>query len=151
MHARTKTGLRSISRAEQRAPAAKNRQFCPAVVKRNDSSQTQGQNARFFALSEAHTRTTDKNVRFSLPRPRKTVCFDRQRPKPTVFRIAHPTDSQPHSQQATLPSPISAMEGFFARLKNADNGNRVLPPSRLVRRDDSQVLPHPQRLPQALQ
>lgn len=100
---------------------------------------------------KAHTRTNDKNVHLSLPRPRKTVCFDRQRPKLTVFRIPHPTDSQPHSQQATLPSPISAMEGFFARLKNADNGNRVLPPSRLVRRDDSRLLPHSQRLPQVLQ
>ena len=38
---------------------------------------------------KAHARTTDKNVHFSLPRPRKTVCFDRQRPKTTVFRIAH--------------------------------------------------------------
>ena len=100
---------------------------------------------------KTHTRTNDKNVHLSLPRPRKTVCFDRQRPKLTVFRIPHPTDSQPHSQQATLPSPISAMEGFFARLKNADNGNRVLPPSRLVRRDDSRLLPHSQRLPQVLQ
>ena len=39
---------------------------------------------------KAHTRTTDKNVHFPLPRPRKTVCFDRQRPKQPVFRIAHP-------------------------------------------------------------
>lgn len=93
--ARTKTGLRSISRAKQRVPAAKNRQFCPAVVKRNDSSQTQGQNARFFALSEAHTRTTDKNVRFPLPRPRKTVCFDRQRPKLTVFASRTPPTANP--------------------------------------------------------
>lgn len=38
---------------------------------------------------KAHARTTDKNVHFSLPRPRKTVVFDRQRPKTTVFRIAH--------------------------------------------------------------
>lgn len=83
----------------------------------------------YLRYRKAHTRTTDRNVHFSLPRPRKTVCFDRQRPKPTVFRIPHPTDSQPHSQQVTLPSPISAMEGFFARLKNTDNGNRVLPPS----------------------
>ena len=41
---------------------------------------------------KAHTRTTGKIVHFSLPRPRKTVCFDRQRPKPTVFRIAHPPE-----------------------------------------------------------
>ncbi|WP_418864971.1 hypothetical protein, partial [Senegalimassilia anaerobia] len=41
----------SISRAEQRVPAAKNRHFCPAVVNIDDSSQPQGQNARLFALS----------------------------------------------------------------------------------------------------
>ena len=41
----------SISRAEQRVPAAKNRQLCPAAVKIDDSSQPQGQNARLFALS----------------------------------------------------------------------------------------------------
>ena len=51
--ARTKTGLRSISRTKQRVPAAKNRQSCPAVVKTSDSSQTQGQNTRLFALSES--------------------------------------------------------------------------------------------------
>ena len=39
----------SISRAEQRVPAAKNRQLCPAAVKIDDSSQPQGQNARLFA------------------------------------------------------------------------------------------------------
>ena len=44
----------------------------------------------YLRYRKAHTRTTDKNVRFPLPRPRKTVCFDRQRPKQTVFRIAHP-------------------------------------------------------------
>lgn len=68
----TKTGLRSVnradhrtsgcqssraassqssSRAEQRVPAAKNRQLCPAAVKIDDSSQPQGQNTRLFALS----------------------------------------------------------------------------------------------------
>lgn len=45
----------------------------------------------YLRYRKAHTRTTGKIVRFSLPIPRKTVCFDRQRPKPTVFRIAHPT------------------------------------------------------------
>ena len=44
----------------------------------------------YLRYRKAHTRTTGKNVHFSLPRPRKTVSFDRQRPKPTVFRIAHP-------------------------------------------------------------
>ena len=43
---------------------------------------------------KAHTRTTGKIVHFSLPRPRKTVCFDRQRPKQTVFRIAHPPQGE---------------------------------------------------------
>ena len=44
----------------------------------------------YLRYRKARTRTTGKNVRFPLPRPRKTVRFDRQRPKPTVFRIAHP-------------------------------------------------------------
>ena len=44
----------------------------------------------YLRYREAHARTTDKNVHFPLPRPRKTVCFDRQRPKQTVFRITHP-------------------------------------------------------------
>ena len=52
-HARTKTGLRSVSRAKQRVPVAKNRQSCPAVVKIDDSSQPQGQNTRLFALPES--------------------------------------------------------------------------------------------------
>ena len=44
----------------------------------------------YLRYRKAPTQTTDKKVHFPLPRPRKTVCFDRQRPKPTVFRIAHP-------------------------------------------------------------
>lgn len=50
----------------------------------------------YLRYRKAHTRTTGKNVHFSLPRPRKTVCFDRQRPKPTVFRIAHPMLNKQH-------------------------------------------------------
>ena len=46
-------GLRDVNRAEQRVPAAKNRQLCPAAVKVDDSSQPQGQNTRLFALSES--------------------------------------------------------------------------------------------------
>ncbi len=42
----------------------------------------------YLRYRKAHTRTTGKIVHFSLTRPRKTVRFDRQRPKPTVFRIA---------------------------------------------------------------
>lgn len=52
-------GLRNANRAEQRVPAAKNRQSCPAVVNIDDSSQPQGQNARLFALPKsprAHNR-----------------------------------------------------------------------------------------------
>lgn len=52
-------GLRNANRAEQRVPAAKNRQSCPAVVNIDDSSQPQGQNTRLFALSgspRAHNR-----------------------------------------------------------------------------------------------
>ena len=48
----------------------------------------------YLRYRKARTRTTGKNVRFPLPRPRKTVRFDRQRPKPTVFRIAHPPQSE---------------------------------------------------------
>ena len=44
----------------------------------------------YLRYREAHARIIDKNVRSLLPKPRKTVCFDRQRPKQTVFRIAHP-------------------------------------------------------------
>ena len=44
----------------------------------------------YLRYRKARTRTTGRNVRFPLPRPRKTVCFGRQRPKQTVFRIAHP-------------------------------------------------------------
>ena len=46
-------GLRNANRAEQRVPAAKNRQSCPAVVNIDDSSQPQSQNARLFALPES--------------------------------------------------------------------------------------------------
>ena len=44
----------------------------------------------YLRYREAHARIIDKNVRSPLPKPRKTVCFDRQRPKQTVFRIARP-------------------------------------------------------------
>ena len=50
----------------------------------------------YLRYRKAPTQTTDKKVHFPLPRPRKTVCFDRQRPKPTVFRIAHPMPNKQH-------------------------------------------------------
>lgn len=80
----------SISRAEQRVPAAKNRQLCPAAVKIDDSSQPQGQNARLFALSGSPCAHNRQKRPFLTSDTTKTVCFDRQRPKQPVFRIAHP-------------------------------------------------------------
>ena len=44
----------------------------------------------YLRYRKAPTQTTDKKVHFPLPRPRKTVCFDRQRPKPTVFASRTP-------------------------------------------------------------
>ena len=83
-------GLRNANRAEQRVPAAKNRHFVRPWSKQAILRSLKAKTRDYLRYREAHARTTDKNVRFSLPIPRKTVCFDRQRPKPTVFRIAHP-------------------------------------------------------------
>ncbi|WP_449132639.1 hypothetical protein, partial [Senegalimassilia anaerobia] len=55
--------------------------------------------------------------------------FDRQRPKLTVFRIPHPTDSPTPCPTSNTPIIDLGDRGLFARLKNTDNGNRVLPPS----------------------
>lgn len=95
-------GLRDVNRAEQRVPralAGPSREFprrkivnlvqpwSKLTILRSLKAKTRD----YLRYRKAHTRTTGKNVRFSLPRPRKTVCFDRQRPKQPVFRIAHPT------------------------------------------------------------
>ena len=64
----------------------------------------------YLRYRKAHTRTTGKNVRFSLPMPRKTVCFDRQRPKQTVFRIARP---------ARQPNPMPNKQHFHHRSQRA--------------------------------
>lgn len=95
-------GLRDVNRAEQRVPRAVAepssefplRRIVNFVQLRSKLTILRSLKAKthdYLRYRKAHARTTDKNVRFSLPIPRKTVCFDRQRPKPTVFRIAHPT------------------------------------------------------------
>lgn len=95
-------GLRDANRATRRVPRALAgpssesprrrivnfvRPWSKQAILRSLKAKTRD----YLRYREAHARTTDKNVRFSLPRPRKTVCFDRQRPKQPVFRIAHPT------------------------------------------------------------
>ena len=95
-------GLRDANRATRRVPRALAgpnsesprrrivnfvRPWSKQAILRSLKAKTRD----YLRYREAHARTTDKNVHFPLPRPRKTVCFDRQRPKPTVFRIAHPT------------------------------------------------------------
>ena len=95
-------GLRNANRATRRVPRALAgpssesprrrivnfvRPWSKQAILRSLKAKTRD----YLRYREAHTRTTDKNVHFPLPRPRKTVCFDRQRPKPTVFRIARPT------------------------------------------------------------
>ena len=95
-------GLRDVNRAEQRVPRAvaepsselPRRRIVNFVQLRSKLTILRSLKAKthdYLRYRKAHTRTTDKNVHFPLPRPRKTVCFDRQRPKQTVFRIAHPT------------------------------------------------------------
>ena len=94
-------GLRDVNRAEQRVPRAvaepsselPRRRIVNFVQLRSKLTILRSLKAKthdYLRYREAHARTTDKNVRFPLPRPRKTVCFDRQRPKQTVFRIARP-------------------------------------------------------------
>ena len=95
-------GLRDVNRAEQRVPRAVAepssefplrrivnfvRPWSILTILRSLKAKTHD----YLRYRKAHTRTTDKNVHFPLPRPRKTGCFDRQRPKQPVFRIAHPT------------------------------------------------------------
>ena len=95
-------GLRDANRATRRVPRALAgpssesprrrivnfvRPWSKQAILRSLKAKTRD----YLRYREAHARTTDKNVHFPLPRPRKTVCFGRQRPKPTVFRIARPT------------------------------------------------------------
>ena len=94
-------GLRDANRAKRRVPRAlagpssefpqrKIVNFVQPWSKRTIFRSLKAKTRDYLRYRKAHTRTTGKNVHFSLPRPRKTVSFDRQRPKPTVFRIAHP-------------------------------------------------------------
>ena len=95
-------GLRGANRAKRRVPKAlaepssefPRRKIVNFVQLRSKLTILRSLKAKthdYLRYRKAHTRTTGKNVHFSLPRPRKTVCFDRQRPKQPVFRIAHPT------------------------------------------------------------
>ncbi len=95
-------GLRDVNRAEQRVPRAVAEpssefplqrivNFVQLRSKLTILRSLKAKTHDYLRYRKAHTRTTDKNVHFPLPRPRKTVCFDRQRPKQPVFRIAHPT------------------------------------------------------------
>ena len=68
---------------------------------------------------KAHTRTNDKNVHLSLPRPRKTVGFDRQRPKQTVFRIAPPGRRRRGARARVMPS--GRRRGAGARRPHAND------------------------------
>ena len=94
-------GLRIVNLAKRRVPRAlagpssefpqrKIVNFVQPWSKRTIFRSLKAKTRDYLRYRKAHTRTTGKNVHFSLPRPRKTVGFDRQRPKPTVFRIAHP-------------------------------------------------------------
>ncbi len=96
------SGLRDVNRAEQRVPRAlagpssefPRRKIVNLVQPWSKQAILRSLKAKtrdYLRYRKAYTRTTDKNVRFSLPRPRKTVYFDRQQPKQTVFRIARPT------------------------------------------------------------
>ena len=95
------SGLRGANRAKQRVPRAlagpsgefPRRRIVNLVQPWSKLTILRSFKAKmhdYLRYRKAHTRTTDRNVHFSLPRPRKTVCFDRQRPKQTVFRIARP-------------------------------------------------------------
>ena len=79
----------SISRAEQRVPRAlagpssefPRRKIVNFVQLRSKLTILRSLKAKthdYLRYREAYAHTTDKNVRFSLPIPRKTVCFDRQ-------------------------------------------------------------------------
>lgn len=97
----TKTGLRSVSLAKQRVPAAKNRQSCPAVVEIDNSSQPQGQNARLFALSESpHAYNRQK-------RPFLASETAKNRP---FWSLAVKTDSFSHRAPTRQPNPMPNMQ-----------------------------------------
>ena len=94
-------GLRIVNLAKRRVPRAlagpssefpqrKIVNFVQPWSRRTILRSLKAKTRDYLRYRKAHTRTTGKNVHFSLPRPRKTVCFDRQRPKQTVFRITHP-------------------------------------------------------------
>ena len=95
------SGLRGANRAKQRVPRAlagpssefPRRRIVNLVQPWSKLTIFRSFKAKmhdYLRYRKAHTRTTDRNVHFSLPRPRKTVCFGRWRSNQTVFRIARP-------------------------------------------------------------
>ena len=98
-------GLRDVNRAEQRVPRAVAEPSSEFPLRRivifvqpwsilTILRSLKAKTHDYLRYRKARTQTTDKKVHFPLPRPRKTVCFDRQRPKQTVFRIAHPPQGE---------------------------------------------------------
>ena len=136
-------GLRDVNRAERRVPRAlagpssefPRRRIVIFVqpwsiltILRSLKAKTRD----YLRYREAHTRTTGKIVHFSLPRPRKTVCFDRQRPKPTVFRIARPESGGAAPSSKGLCKRHGTKHGFLYMLEPLTMRKplRAAPPSR---------------------
>lgn len=88
----------------------------------------------YLRYRKAQTRTTGKNVHFPLPRPRKTVCFDRQRPKQTVFHIAHPQGEghSPPGWRGSRHRGGKTAQNWEAQRRSEDRSPRarVTPPGR---------------------
>ena len=98
------SGLRGANRAEQRVPRAlagpsselplrRIANFVQPWSKETILRSLKAKTRDYLRYRKAHTRTTGKIVHFSLTRPRKTVRFDRQRPKQTFFASRAPHDS----------------------------------------------------------
>ena len=83
----------------------------------------------YLRYRETHARTIDKNVRSPLPRPRKTVCFDRQRPKQTVFRIAHPQGEGAAPSSKGLCKRHGTKHGFLYMLEPLTVRKRLRAPA----------------------
>ena len=108
-------GLRDVNRAERRVPRALAgpssesprrrivnfvRPWSKQAILRSLKAKTRD----YLRYREAHTRTTGKNVHFPLPRPRKTVCFDRQRPNRRFFASRAPRTGAQRRSKAETPS-----------------------------------------------
>ena len=83
----------------------------------------------YLRYRKAPTQTTDKKVHFPLPRPRKTVCFDRQRPKQTVFRTTHPQDEGAAPSSKGLCKRHGTKHGFLYMLEPLTVRKRLRAPA----------------------